>query len=440
MFNKKNLFVIIVLLLLMTLYTPGFAATGLDDIDWAVYHDVDFYGQTLHTLAENYPDIVKVYTIGHSWRERQLWTAEITGTGTEPKTGIYIVGNIHGGENEGAISAMYFAWWLVTNSEDAAVKDILDKYIIYVTPVMNPDGYAASAIYNTRQNLRPRDANGDGKVFSDPYTDTNGDGFISEIYTGAQDSKVEDRIYVGMESPDWDQNGIPGDDPKNSGIDLNRTFDYMWNYLDVDADPILGEDIFKRAGPDAASEPEVQAVQNFMIYHPVHAVLSLHTGEQSVLYPWCYTQEPTKDNDFFEGVAQKMIAAYEEVTGRPAYEKQSAHDYQTDSEMIDWAYGRLGIHAYTMEVYAPGEPATEGDDSETHTWGNKLPEVKWEYVGDWQGLKDVWFKTNSTAQMVRTAPPDQDKLVEGTKNAILELIKSEPYGEGPVVPEYLKWE
>lgn len=37
MFNKKNLFVIIVLLLLMTLYTPGFAAVGLDDIDWSVY-------------------------------------------------------------------------------------------------------------------------------------------------------------------------------------------------------------------------------------------------------------------------------------------------------------------------------------------------------------------------------------------------------------------
>ncbi|HOG60904.1 MAG TPA: hypothetical protein PKX76_06275, partial [Flexilinea sp.] len=65
---------------------------------------------------------------------------------------------------------------------------------------------------------------------------------------------------------------------------------------------------------------------------------------------------------------------------------------------------------------------------------------KWEYVGDWQGLKDVWFKTTSRAQMVRTAPPDQDKLVEGTKNAILELIKSEPNGDGPVVPEYLKWE
>jgi hypothetical protein len=47
---------------------------------------------------------------------------------------------------------------------------------------------------------------------------------------------------------------------------------------------------------------------------------------------------------------------------------------------------------------------------------------------------------NNQAQDGRTAPPDQDKLVEGTKNAILELIKSEPYGDGPVVPEYLKWE
>ncbi len=414
------------------------AAARLDAIDWTVRHDLDFYEQTLNDLAAQYPELIDVYSIGRSWRERQLWTAEITGSNEAEKTGIYIVANIHGGEQESAETAMYFAWWLLRNAETEQAQNILDNYIIYITPVMNPDGYVQSMIYNTRQNMRPRDANGDGQVFSDPYTDTNGDGFISEVYTGAPDSAVEDREYLGMESPDWDKNGIPGDDPKNSGIDLNRTFDYLWNYLDVDTDPVLGGDAFGRSGPTAASEPEVQAVQNFMISHPVYAVLTIHTGEQCILYPWCHTNERADDYDFMKGVAAEMAAAAQEVTGRPFYEKQSFEDYPTAAELIDWAYGRLGIHAYTLEVYAGGQPIEGGEDYDTHTWGDTLPETKWEYIGDWMDKTDVWFKTSSRAQTVGIAPVDQDLMVEGMKDAILIMIESEPQGEGPVVPDYLQ--
>ena len=421
--------------------TPVTAAPKSADIDWTVRHDLEFYKTTMDQLAKDYPNVAKVYSIGHSWRERDLWTIEITSqSNTAKKTGIYVVGNIHGNEHESAESAMYTAWWLVTNSKEKEVQDLLGKYIIYVTPVMNPDGYVASFQYPVRQNMRPTDANGDGKVFSDPYFDVNGDGFISDIYTGAKDSKVEDRKKVGVESKDFDENGIPGDDPKRSKIDMNRTFDYMWNYMDADSDPVRGGDAFGRtymAGP--ATEPEVRAVQMFMLSHPVYALATLHTGEQSVLYPWCYTDEHVKDYDFMKSTAIKMVEAAEKTTGRPFYEKQSFADYPTAAEMIDWAYGRLGIHAYTIEVYAGGVSAASGDDSETHLWGNAYPEDKWEYVGDWQGLKDVWFFTSGYVQMSGKVPPDQDKIVAGTKDAILEMIKSEPHGDGPVVPEYFKW-
>lgn len=435
----SSLKVLVLLAILSILLVIPLHVSAQDEIDWKMRHDLDFYEATLKQLEADNPDIVSVFSIGRSWRERDLWTAKITGANEAEKTALYIVANIHGGEQESAESAMYFAWWLLQNKDTDEVKNILENYIIYVTPVMNPDGYVASWTYNTRQNMRPTDANGDGKPFGDPYTDTNGDGFISEIYTGAEDSKVEDRVRVGMESPDWDQNGVPGDDPKNSKIDLNRTFDFGWNWLDVDTDPVIGANAFRTAGPDAASEPEVQAVQNFLISHPVYGLVTLHTGIQCVLYPWCYTEEPTPDHEFFKATAQKMIEAFAKGSGRTAYEKQSHADYPTASEMIDWAYGRLGIHAYTMEVYAPGMPATEGDDSELHTWGNELPEEKWEYVGDWQGLTDVWFRTTSRAQMARIAPPDQDMMVEGVKDALLEFVKSEPYGDGPMVPEYLTW-
>ncbi len=435
--NTRYLVLLLSLIILLISIVP--ASAQLADVDWKVRHDLDFYKATLDDMEKNYPDLVRVFSIGHSWRERDLWTAEITSPSDNEKTGIYIVGNIHGGEQESAESTMYFGWWLVKNSEEPEVKEILDNYIIYVTPVMNPDGYVASMVYRTRQNLRPTDANGDGKVFSDPYTDTNGDGFISEVYQGAADSKEEDRKRIGMESPDWDKNGIPGDDPKNSKIDLNRTFDYMWNRMDVDMDPPQGGDAFLRAGPDAASEPEVKAVQNFLLAHPVHALVSVHTGIQCVLWPWCHTDEPTADHEFMKGVAEKMAEAFGKGSGRSAYAKQSFFDYPTAAEMIDWSYGRLGIHSYTLEVYAPGHNATEGDDSELHRWGHDLPEVKWEYLGDWQGLTDIWFRTSGYSQVVGIAPPDQDMMVEGAKDAFLEMIKSEPYGDGPKIPEYLTW-
>ncbi len=51
--------------------------------------------------------------------------------------------------------------------------------------------------------------------------------------------------------------GILGNDPKGSNIDMNRTFDYLW-----------GEDgVMDSEGESPASEPEIQAVQNFIKAH-----------------------------------------------------------------------------------------------------------------------------------------------------------------------------
>ena len=96
----------------------------------------------------------------------------------------------------------------------------------------------------------------------------------------------------------------------------------------------------------------MQAVQSFLARHPVAALVTLHTGEQSVLWPWCYTPALTTDNDFMQATAEKMAAAWTATTGRSMYTLQSYNDYPTSSELIDWAWGRLHIHSYTQEVYA----------------------------------------------------------------------------------------
>ena len=85
---------------------------------------------------------------------------------------------------------------------------------------------------------------------------------------------------------------------------MNRNFDYLWNYQDVSTTPKLGANSWTSAGPTAASEPEVQSVQNFLNTHPVCLPRGgLHTGEQSVLWPWCWSPAPTSDDSFMGAIA-----------------------------------------------------------------------------------------------------------------------------------------
>ena len=334
----------LVLAALMAL-SIGAMAEGAEGqtIDWSARYTYSELEDQLEAMNAAYPEITSLYPIGNSWQERALWCLEITNPAIakEDKTGIAVMANIHGGERESAACAMYFAWWLTENSASDEVKAMLDEYDIYVVPVINPDGYEQSFVYNTRQNLRPMDNNGDGVPFSDPYTDVDGDGYIATLYRGTADAQPNPRETpsFGMESPDWDKNGILGDDARNSGIDMNRTFDYQWNRFDIETvdseEGVIGCNAYSRAGSSAASEPEVQAVQNFLLNNDIDAMATLHTGIQCVLYPWCYRPyDETVDSDdipYMKEVAAKMAAAFQETTGRGFYSKSSYEDYPTSA-------------------------------------------------------------------------------------------------------------
>ena len=452
----------------MLIASTGLAeAVDLAAIDWNARYTYAELEDQLQTIAETYPDVTELYPIGTTYQERTLWCMELTNPAIDKadKTGVAVVANIHGGERESASSAMYFAWWLATESATEQVQQILDNYVVYIVPVINPDGYEQSFVYNTRQNLRPRDLNGDGTAFSDPYTDIDGDGYIATLYRGTADEQPDRKTTptFGMESPDWDGNGILGDDPRNSGIDMNRTFDYQWNRFDVETveTGVIGANAWKSAGMAPATEPEVKAIQNFLLNNEIDALATLHTGIQCVLYPWCYrAYDPEVDSDdipFMKETAAEMAAAFQETTGRGFYSMSSYEDYPTSAELIDYAYGRLNIHAYTIEVYSGGKSA---DGSiEACKWENTLPEEKWVFYtqdelaelgldpaaitdSEGNGLAEgegLWFYTGSTAQMVDKAPEDQATMVQGCRDALLVMINSEPYGDGYTKPAYLNW-
>jgi hypothetical protein len=438
-------------------------------IDWTGSPDnmhltYDQMSQMLQDLNTQYPNITKLFSIGHSWQERQLWclqlSAPIAAAGN--KTAVAMFGNIHGGEQQSGQSAAYTAWYLATQyGKDPAVTKLLSKYNVYIVPLINPDGYDWSFYVSTRQNMRPTDKNGVGGPFSDPRADTNGDGFIAQIYQQNTGSPPEvgtivtgnnpdptnilafhpatqptGTIYESMGDPDG--NGLWADDSWGSTVDMNRNFDYLWNYHNVGVIPNLGANAWNSAGPDAASEPEVQAVQNFLKTHPVRALSTLHTGEQSVLWPWCYSPEPTTDDAFMQSVSEAMADVYTADTGRGMYTLRSYDDYPTAAELIDFGWGRLNIHSYTQEVYAGGGSAPSPT---SYRWGAAFPTPpdQWIYMGDWQGQTNIWFQNRGSDQMLGHTVPDEELLDQAIKDGFLVMANSEPSGLGPIVPDWILW-
>jgi hypothetical protein len=459
--GKSRFFGMLLCLVAAALLLGGGAASAKPPatpphVDWTQMLTYDQMSQMLQDVNTAYPRMTKLFSIGHTWQERQLWclelSAPIAASGT--KTGIAMFGNIHGGEQQSGMSAAYTAWWLATQyGKDPQATQILNKYNVYVIPLINPDGYQRSFLVSTRTNMRPTDKNGVAGPFSDPRVDTNSDGVIAQIYqqtsgtspavgtivTGTQPAgtakfttPTQTTVYESLGDPD--HNGAWADDDFGSNVDMNRNFDYLWNFHDISVTPALGANAWSSAGPDAASEPEVKAVQNFLTTHRVAALSSLHTGEQSVLWPWCYTPKPTTDDTFMGAVAGKMAAAYSNTTGRGMYTMTSYNDYPTSAELIDWAWGRLHIHAYTQEVYA----SYNANDPDTW-YPRTTPPDQWIYMGDWEGLHNVWFRNTGSAQLQGKAVPMQDKLEAGVKDSFIQMALSEPAGTGPFVPVWMQW-
>ena len=457
---------------------------------WNQRHTFEQYEELFRYLQATFPQTVKLYSIGHTWEERTLWCLEISSNGSSKgKTPLSLVGNIHGGEHESAECVAYTAWWLAAGfaAKDASAIDALNGYVWYIIPVMNADGYVRSMYSNTRQNMRPRN------LGRDEYFDRNGDGKVGQMFAGTSATnppyngtssvnttnwavdfalnQITDTAnnYLGYEAFDTDANGRFGDSTKQSAIDMNRSFDYFWTlYRPGNASsnaagyPALGASgtwndnpTLRNAGPGPASEPEVQAIQNFFTFNPPRAMITGHTGIQCVLYPWCYTPNPTPDHAIMSATAEKMRAAFQNTvqTVRPRarfYQMQSYFDYPTAAEMIDWLYGRLGTHAYTVEVYSSGTGnATTSTNWDDAAWKNEHFPYRWAYLGRIQDGRsgtnqrtydNVWIYYSTGQNRCGEAPPDQYIMGEGFKDCALEMAFSEPRNtphQG--APEWMKW-
>ena len=140
-------------------------------------------------LLQLIPDLAKLESIGKSFEGRDLWCLAITdykkGKASK-KPAMYIDGNIHSNEIQGAEFAMYTAWYLTESFFDTKfIQELLADKIFYIIPSINPDGrdsymHKGNTASSPRSGVIPVDNDRDGLVNEDGYDDLDGD---KEIYT-----------------------------------------------------------------------------------------------------------------------------------------------------------------------------------------------------------------------------------------------------------------
>jgi len=257
------------------------APPSSDTMSWDSYHRLDTIYTWMDSLAKRYPQKIRIQTIGESVEGREIKVARIGIRNPRrrqigPKRAIFIEGGIHAREWISPATVTYIMRDLVTNPRH---KSMLNDYDFFILPVVNPDGYE--------------------------YTHTT------------------DRL--------WRKNraGNPGTLGLCRGVDLNRNFGFKWaeDLFILDprpASPIPCLDTYH--GPEAFSEPETQAVRNFVMgkRDRIDAYLAFHSFGNKILYPWGHTNQRVRDwQDLktFAEVAQKAIG--EDAANRRTFDSLS---------------------------------------------------------------------------------------------------------------------
>ncbi len=340
----------------------------------------------LEGLAQEYPDLATVETAGTSWQGRPILAIRLGNRQTgdpDARPALYLDGQHHAREPISGLCVLYTLWYLLSQyGRDPLATHLLDTRTLYAIPSVNVDGNDIWLTDNfaQRRNANPTccDDDGDGLIDEDPPNAIGWGTFHAYLYifdpawlAAHPDNPFVDNwhTYVrgvadmgfvdaqGQPIPQIDDDGDTArhgvnEDPVG-GVDPNRNYDVHWNL----GPSYVWSDTYR--GPAAWSEPEVQAVRDWVLAHPnIGVAATLHSGADILLYPWGWSAgERLPDGQVYEHIARKA-SQLTECCGflgtRHAWTARGL--YVVSGSAMDWLYLR-GIYAFSPEVYAASEIA-----------------------------------------------------------------------------------
>lgn len=337
-------------------------------IDYNRYYLHDELTAHLHTLAEQYPGLARLSSIGKSHRGRDLWCMTLTNYATgapEDKPAFYIDGNNHGEEVvTSAVAFFTIGYTLEHYGVDPFVTELLDTRTLYILPRVNPDGAEISMTtpYHTvgnghylpweeqQKGLHIEDIDGDGRILQMRIPDPKGEWKVSE---------VNPRLLVLRRPGDlggtyyrmlpegvfrqWDGITQPIIKPRHGN--LNRQFPVNWV-------PEYGE---YGAGELPLNEPEAAAMARFVLDHPnISGMQAYHSHSGVILRPSSHRRDhelDVQDVQLFKTLGRMgteltgypVISIYEDFTELGSKPRHGGFG--------EWAYEHLGMVTFATELW-----------------------------------------------------------------------------------------
>lgn len=234
-------------------------------------------------VASDTRDLVadKLDTLGTTWEGRPIWGLRIGKRveGTDSRPVAFFNALTHAREPEGMQALFWFVDDLLSRYDtDAFAKYLLDQRVIYICPVVNPDGYR----YN--QSTNPSGG--------------------------------------GM----WRKNR------HGPGVDLNRNYGFKWGCDNTGSSPNPSDETYR--GAAAFSESETCAQRDIIAALQPKTGITFHAYSDDFLHAWSYVPLSTPDAAAFYEWDDEATRGSSYIAGEAARTL-----YMMNGDFNDWAYG-----------------------------------------------------------------------------------------------------
>lgn len=279
--------------------------------DFFSYAEAVAYLDSMHTA---YPAITTAKdSIGAGWEGRAIWAIKVSDNPEEDEDEPEVLLDaLHHAREAATVSvALGFLRHLCEGyGTDSEATWLVDHREIWIVAVVNPDGF----VYN--ESIAP----GGGGLWRKNRRDNPGD---------------------------------------CEGVDLNRNYSFEWGGAGSDADSC--SEVYR--GPAPFSEPESQAMRDFIAGREFATHDSYHSVVPIILFPWGYTTAQSPDHALFSSLAAERAR-----DNRYPYGNAGLALYLASGTTFDWTYGdtlaKPRIYSFTTEVsggdFWPPESAIPG--------------------------------------------------------------------------------
>ena len=346
----------------------------------------------LAALCAAHPDVARRVRIATSREGRSVEALHLRrGERDAPRPGVLLVANLEGPRTFESALAMRLARLLVEASADGeeesgGLRRLLDDADVWIVPRANPD--AAEARFSEPRMERTTsgvdvDDDRDGRMGEDPWSDVDGDGFVTWM-------RVEDPDGTWREDPTDERALVEADASKGE----------RGRYLlhregrDLDGDEAVAEDPIGAARLDRnfssgwrahtpgaglfpSDEPEAQGLMEFVMARPNLALVLVYGSRDTLVEaPKSVPDDaPSVKRIPPEGLLASDAAVLAEVGRRYVAATESAakgEDGGDAGSFARWCYDHRGILSAELALWdAPSGPAAAPEDDAGETAGSE---------------------------------------------------------------------